>query len=171
MQAREGEIMNRKCKIRACTRVRPFPSSNKYTPMEKMASGVFCVVCCAISIALLLLAAPTVAQQPRNTESSGPAASIAGRITVVTGEGAANAFAGVTVKLISTASGTAPQSAVTDAEGRYQFTHLTAGSYTVETSEQGFQPSSTAITLAAGQALVADIVLKITSVDQQVEVQ
>jgi hypothetical protein len=67
--------------------------------------------------------------------------------------------------------GPQPQSTVTDAEGRYEFTHLGAGAYTLETSVDGFKSWSATITLGADQALVKDIVLQISSVNQQVEVQ
>jgi len=45
--------------------------------------------------------------------------------------------------------GLAPQSTVTDAEGRYEFTHVAAGAYTLEASADGFKTWSTTITLGA----------------------
>ena len=43
--------------------------------------------------------------------------------------------------------------------------------YTLEASAEGFKTWSGTVTLGATQALVKDVVLKISSVDQQVEVQ
>lgn len=94
-----------------------------------------------------------------------------GRITVVSGDGASNAIVGATVKLTGPSAGTPPQSISTDAEGRYEFTHLAPGAYTLEASADGFKTWSAAITLGADQALVKDVVLQISSVNQQVEVQ
>jgi hypothetical protein len=94
-----------------------------------------------------------------------------GRITVVSGDGASNAVVGATVKLTGPSAGTPPQSISTDAEGRYEFTHLAPGAYTLEASADGFKTWSAAITLGADQALVKDVVLQISSVNQQVEVQ
>jgi len=54
-------------------------------------------------------------------------ASVTGRITTVSGDGATNVLPGTTVKLIGPPVGLAPQSTVTDAEGRYEFTHVAAG--------------------------------------------
>jgi hypothetical protein len=75
------------------------------------------------------------------------------------------------VKLTGPSAGTPPQSISTDAEGRYEFTHLAPGAYTLEASADGFKTWSAAITLGADQALVKDVVLQISSVNQQVEVQ
>src|SRR5467141_1483162 len=137
----------------------------------KIAREALFAACCAIFIALLPLACPTFARQPQVANSNVPRASVAGRTTVVSGEGATNSLAGVTVKLTDPSVGPAPQSTVTDAEGRYEFTHLAAGAYTLEASAGGFKTWSATITLKADQALVKDIVLQISSVNQQVEVQ
>src|SRR5438034_215881 len=127
--------------------------------------------CCATSIALILLAFPTLARQSQSANSTISKASVTGRITAVSGEGATNILPGVTVKLTDPSAGPAPQSTVTDAEGHYEFTQLAAGTYTIEASADGFKTWSGTITLGATQALVKDIVLQISSVNQQVEVQ
>src|SRR5438045_2518848 len=98
----------------------------------KIARRVVFPACCAISIAVLLLAYPTFARQPQDANSNVPRASVTGRVTVVSGEGATNSLAGVTLKLMGPSVGPAPQSTVTDAESRYEFTHLAAGTYTLE---------------------------------------
>ncbi len=126
---------------------------------------------CAISIALIFLALPTVARQSQGTNPTALKASVTGRIAAVSGEGATNVLPGVTVKLTGPSAGPAPQSTASDAEGHYQFTQLAAGTYTIEASADGFKTWSATITLGANQALVKDIVLQISSVNQQVEVQ
>jgi len=137
----------------------------------KIAREALFAACCAISIALLPLAYPTFARQPQDANSNVPKASATGRVTVVSGEGTTNNLLGVTVKLTGPSVGPALQSTVTDADGRYEFTHLAAGTYTLEASADGFKPWSATITLRADQALVKDVVLQISSVNQQVEVQ
>src|SRR5207249_2627819 len=137
----------------------------------KIARRIVSNAFCAISIALILFAFPTVHRQSQGTNSTASRASISGRITAISGEGATNVLPGVTVKLTSPSVGPAPQSTATDAEGHYQFTQLAAGTYTIEASADGFKTWSTTITLGANQALVKDIVLQISSVNQQVEVQ
>ena len=139
--------------------------------MKKLTPGVGFSVRCAIAIALLLGAYRTPAQQSQSEKSNAPTASISGRLSVATAERGGNPFAGGTVKLRGPSVGPAPESTVTDEDGRYQFAPLAAGSYSLEVSEDGFKPSSTTIALGAEQALVQDIVLQISSVDQQVEVR
>src|SRR5436853_6109962 len=135
----------------------------------KMARRVAFLACCAISIALLLLTHPTFAWQPQGANV--PKASLAGRITVVSGEGTTNNLLGVIVRLTGPSVGAVPPATVSDADGRYEFIALATGTYTLEASADGFKPWSAKITLGAGQALVKDLVLQISSVNQQVEVQ
>ncbi len=137
----------------------------------KMARRVGLPVCCAISVALILLACPILARQPQGANSNDAKASATGRITAISGEGVTNVLPGVTLKLTGPSAGAAPQSTVTDSEGRYEFTQLAAGTYTMEATADGFKTWSATITLRADQAFVKDIVLQISSVNQQVEVQ
>jgi len=60
---------------------------------------------------------------------------------------------------------------VSDADGHYEFAHLAPGTYTQEASADGFKTWSAVITVGTDQALVKDVVLQISSVNQQVEVQ
>ena len=126
---------------------------------------------CLISIALLLPAYPALGRQSEGVGSKDSKASVSGRITVISGDGVTNILPGATVKLSGPSLGQAPQSTVTDADGRYEFTHLAAGNYTLEASADGFKTLSATLTLGADQALVKDVVLQISSVNQQVEVQ
>src|SRR5207244_12298354 len=113
----------------------------------------------------------TFARQPPSAGSNLPRGSLTGRITVVSAEGSTNILSGVTVKLTGPAMGAVPPSTVSDADGRYEFTARDAGTCTLEASADGFKPWSAKITLGADQALVKDLVLQISSVNQQVEVQ
>jgi hypothetical protein len=132
----------------------------------KIARIVVFPASCAMVIASLMLAYPAFSH-PQDA----PKASVSGRITVTSGEGTTNNLPGVTLKLTASSAGTAPQSTSTDAEGRYEFTQLPAGTYTLEASSEGFKSWSATITVGATQALVKDIVLQISTVSQQVEVQ
>jgi hypothetical protein len=122
-------------------------------------------------IALMLHSYPVSAQQTQASNPGPATASVSGSLTVAAGEGVSNNLADIAVKLTGVSPSVAPQSAMTDTEGRFQFTHLAAGTYTLEASEEGFKPWSVTITVKAGQALVQDAVLQIISVDQQVEVR
>src|SRR2546430_17530045 len=85
--------------------------------------------CCATSIALILLAFPTLARQSQSANSTFSNASVTGRITAVSGEGATNILPGVTVKLTGPSAGLAPQTTVTDAERHYECRELNLGGY------------------------------------------
>jgi hypothetical protein len=99
------------------------------------------------------------------------AASLAGNVSVITGEGQANSLAGVSAKINDPNAGTTLQSTVTDESGRFQFAHLTAGTYTLEVSADGFKPWTKTIELARSQTAVQDVRLEINSVVEQIDVQ
>jgi hypothetical protein len=123
-----------------------------------------------------LFAVRSLGAVPASAKQSGPApqsptASISGTISVVTGEGAKNSLAGVNVKLTGPAPSTTSQTAATNSDGRYEFTHLSAGSYTLEATVQGFNPWTSTVAVESGQMAVADGVLQISTVNEKVEVQ
>jgi len=61
----------------------------------------------AMSIALILLMHPILPQQPPGANSNDSKASVAGKITAASGEGAVNVIPGVTVKLTGPSLGPA----------------------------------------------------------------
>src|SRR5882757_192385 len=148
-----------------------YPTSEIDCKTMKMVHRILLAACWMISIALPLLAVPAVARPPQGTNSGISKASLSGKITVVSGDGVSNTIPGATLKLSGPPTGATPQSTLTDAEGHYEFTQLGPGSYKLEASADGFKPWSATISLGAGQALVKDIILQISSVNQQVEVQ
>jgi hypothetical protein len=97
--------------------------------------------------------------------------SIAGTVSVGTGQDQANNLAGITVNLRGPGTGSALQSTVTDESGHFRFTQLTAGTYTLEVSAQGFRAWAKTIAMEQNQAAVVDATIEINAVNEQIEVQ
>jgi len=109
-------------------------------------------------------------QNEKSSDAQNAASSIAGNVSVITGQGQVNSLAAVTAKLSEPSAGSAVQSTLTDESGRFQFTHLTAGTYTLQVSADGFKPWIKTIELAQNQTAVQDVSLEINSVAEQIEV-
>jgi carboxypeptidase family protein len=125
-----------------------------------------------VLLAVLFGATGSFAQRP---DGAAPAAtgsaSISGRVRAAAGEGESNPIPGATVKLTVAASNSPSQTTVTDSGGRYEFSRLAAGKYTLEVAAEGFQSWTATVTLASGQSLSENIALQITSVEERIEVQ
>src|ERR1700720_1601996 len=90
-------------------------------------------------------------QKEKPSDAPNAASSIAGNVSVITGQGQTNRLAGVGAKISEPNTGSALQSTLTDESGRFQFTHLTAGTYMLEVSADGFKPWAETIDLAESQ--------------------
>jgi hypothetical protein len=110
-------------------------------------------------------------QEGKTIDAQAATSSIAGKVSVITGQGQANNLAGVAVKLGGPSTGSTLQSRLTDESGHFQFTQLVAGTYTLEVSAEGFRPWSKTVTLEPSQAAVEDATVEINTVDEQIEVQ
>ena len=132
-------------------------------------NGVLTLLRGALPLAIFLCALPLLGQ-PQVAVPQATSASIAGKITTVSGENTTNNLSGITVKLTGPAPSSTSQTAITDSEGRYEFTHLAPGSYTVEGTVEGFKPWTATVTLGPRQAATADVSLQINSVEEHVEV-
>jgi hypothetical protein len=110
-------------------------------------------------------------QNAKSTHPQVAASSIAGSVNAVSGDGQVTDLANVAVKLSDPSAQFTLQSALTDEGGKFQFTQLPAGTYTLEARADGFKPWARTITLGKGQAAVVVVTLEISSVDQQIEVR
>jgi hypothetical protein len=92
-------------------------------------------------------------------------ATLSGRIEDANGAsvGGARVVASNTEKNIST-------STMSNAEGRFYFLHLPAGSYTLKVEQAGFATASRQLNLTVGQALDVPVRLSVAGVDEQVSI-
>jgi len=109
-------------------------------------------------------------QVAKSSDARPAAPSVAGTVTVIASQGQANDLAGVEVRLRSQVPESVSQSTVTGEDGRYQFTQLAAGTYTLEVTLEGFQPWVQVIVLGQEDSLIKNVTLQINSVAQQIEV-
>ena len=61
-------------------------------------------------------------------------------------------------------------SVVSDNQGKFTLTNVAAGTYSITVSYVGFAPSSTSVTVVAGQPATTDVVMNVSSAAQQVVV-
>jgi len=128
------------------------------------------VGCCASAMLLSALILCGSYGFARESAASPPAtASLEGAVAAG-GEGESMPVPGVPVKLTSTSPGSGSV-ATTDANGRYQFTQLVPGVYTVEVSLEGFTTFTGSVALKQGEVATNNIRLELAKVIQQVEVQ
>jgi hypothetical protein len=110
-------------------------------------------------------------QKAGTSDAQVATASIAGTVSVITGQGKANNLADVAVNLSGPSTGSTLQSTVTDESGQFRFTQLTAGTYTLEVSAQGFRAWAKTIAMEQSQVAVVDATIEIDAVDEQIEVK
>jgi hypothetical protein len=96
-------------------------------------------------------------------------ASIEGTVTTTSAQGS-QAVPGVTVQLKSGQSENDPVSTSTDADGRYRFSNVTPGEYTLAVTVEGFKQFAKAVSLRPGDAKVEGVTLELRGVVQSVEV-
>jgi|SRR5271157_329611 len=97
-------------------------------------------------------------------------ASIEG-VVAVAGQGQVDTVPGQLVKLTAPSSALNPLSVTTDAEGRYRFTNLSPGSYTIETRLEGFKPFAESVVVKPRDAKIENVSLELEKVIQKIEVR
>jgi hypothetical protein len=124
----------------------------------------------ALFLALIVAGSSGFAEAPNSGPGEPGSASIEGVINLSGQQGSADPIPGVRVTLTPTSSSSQPLSATTDDAGRYQFTELPAGVYTLEAGLEGFQTVTKTTELERGQVKVENIGLELPKVVQKIEV-
>jgi len=97
--------------------------------------------------------------------------SIAGSVTVSGGQSQAAGVPGVTVTLTALERDTGSINAVTDDQGSYRFAGLSPGTYSLAVEQDGFEPRREVVSVEGKQSIAHEIVLRLSRVTQQVDVQ
>ena len=121
--------------------------------------------------ALMVAWSSGFAQTANVSRPEGAGGSIEGTVKLAGQQGQLEAVPGVLVKLTSTSSPPESLSATTDDEGRYTFTKLSPGTYTIEVSLEGFGPFAESIVLKQGDSKVEAVTLELDKVVQKIEVR
>ena len=128
------------------------------------------IVIGAVLLSALVCAGPGFARAGDSSPQA-TTASISGRVSVASAQGVSNNLSAITVKLTGPTPAATSQDALSDAEGRFEFTRLAPGSYKLEVTVDGFQPWSATVALVAGQDAVQDAGLQLILIEEKVEVR
>jgi hypothetical protein len=126
-----------------------------------------------VLLALALSVAVGVART-RSTQGElpqSPSGVIQGMVTVLGQQAEPSALEGIRVEVRESSQDSQLLTTLTDSAGHYEFTQLTAGTYTLRVNQQGFKPFAETISLNANQSSVADIALALDTVVEKVEVK
>ncbi|HWY42695.1 MAG TPA: carboxypeptidase regulatory-like domain-containing protein [Candidatus Sulfotelmatobacter sp.] len=104
---------------------------------------------------------------PKNVNDQ--TASLHGNISTAPGN-SEGGLAGITIKLSRVPADGPPLSAETDENGRYEFSGLRPGTYTISVGAPGFKAIAKSVTLGARQQSVQDFTLQLETVSEKVEV-
>ena len=122
--------------------------------------------------ALLMLAAtmPAFSSHARSDAENPPqTGSVHGNL-IDQNQGGSSGLAGITVLLTTIPADGNALTADSDDTGRYEFTNLKAGNYTLSISQPGFNPVTNTVSVLPGKAVIQDIKLELETVSEKVEV-
>ncbi len=140
------------------------PGNSSFTAAAKLLLS-------AVYVALTLVGVPELAYGISGGQAAQNRCSLEGTVRLASQQGESVPVPGVLVKLTGVAPGSKVISIATDADGRYRFNELPAGTYTLDGTLEGFAPFNETVTLQSAEAKVEDITLQLNKVVQKVEVQ
>lgn len=100
-----------------------------------------------------------------------PTGELHGTATRIGPQGEITALGGIPVSLRANSQKAGPWSTLSDTDGHFDFTGLSAGSYALEVDVRGFRAFTTTIVLQPGESRIRDIRLELATVAVSVDVQ
>jgi hypothetical protein len=126
------------------------------------------------SILLLCVLATFSCVAPAQTPDEGPPQTptgvIRGTVAVTDPQSQTKPLEGVSLQLDSGRPDEAPLVTASNADGRYEFSHLAAGVYSLRINQPGLKPFLKAVTLSERETKVEDVTLNLETITQEVEV-
>jgi len=116
--------------------------------------------------AMVLCAAMATAQDAPKKH-----ATIKGTVTLANAAQEGSTPEGLQLELKPVTEGQSSFSAITDAEGNYEFSEVPDGEYTLRLQGEGFEPYTVALHVQYGTPIVQNISVKLVALTQKVEVQ
>jgi hypothetical protein len=129
----------------------------------RQASNRDCMLCLLLALAC---AQTTLGSAPQSSK-----AAIRGAVTVLGQRAEPSPLEGIRVELTDGSQDSQPLSTLTDSAGRYEFTQLSGGRYTVRVNQQGFKPFAETVSLNANETSVVGVALTLDTVVEKVEVK
>jgi hypothetical protein len=124
-----------------------------------------------LALALGVAANAACAQTTLGSAPQSSKGAIRGVITVLGQQAEPSPLEGIRVELTEGSQDSQPLSTLTDSAGRYEFTQLSGGTYTVRVNQQGFKPFAETVSLNANETSVVGIALTLDTVVERVEVK
>jgi len=137
----------------------------------RQASNRDCTLCLLLALALGAAANAACAQATLGSAPQSSKGAIRGVVTVLGQPAELSPLEGIRVELTEGSQDSQPLSTVTDSAGRYEFTQLSGGTYTVRVNQQGFKPFAETVSLNANESSVVGIALTLDTVAEKVEVK
>jgi hypothetical protein len=128
-------------------------------------------LCLLLALALGVAASAACAQTTLGSAPQSSKGAIRGVVTVLGQQLEPIPLEGIRVELTEGSQDSQPLSTLTDSAGRYEFTHLSGGTYTVRVNQQGFKPFAETVSLNANETSVVGIALTLDTVVEKVEVK
>jgi hypothetical protein len=129
------------------------------------------MLCLLLALALGAAANAACAQTTLGSAPQSSKGAIRGVVTMLGQQAEPSPLEGIRVELTESSQDSQPLSTLTDSAGRYEFTHLSGGTYTVRVNQQGFNPFAETVSLNANETSVVGIALTLDTVVEKVEVK